>query len=612
LSSVNASWIKLLAISEDDGHIAHFCTNLTVNLSGIARNGNVCTATSTAHGLSAGDVVVIAGTTENAYNRVATVITVPDADHFTFESYSGGEVTQGTVSRIVTAGNAATSVVISAPTVDTSIAVNEERGIAASSVGGAQPGFQFYACVYNRSGGGHVGNRIKIGGRLKTTNRTNVRISGLPNLSGEDAEWELLIGRTGDGAEVPYAIADSAFAWHSVLSGQTATAITEAAIDGDSELPTRNGLPPADVDKAWRVGDRICAAANGKPTLWRSGSEQESRLGRFVGCPEQAWAADDIETFPTAQAITCGAAYNYDSWLFTLNDMAVLTDLSGVLGWQGPWNFGCAGPNAFTLGWKGLPYWVTGEKQLATMTAEGPAVVSDEYEAALLSRIGDAYLGETETVYYRHAKKQIDQLRIKGRDASGAPFTVIHDFTLRDDRSPYGQAYEAVYAGPLAANYTQALIRDGMNRLQVCAGAGDGCIYQLYTGDNDAGSEFTADYAQLLYAGPLRSAIKRNEWWGDANLEWYLADALDTPAQVDQMKMLSDTVARPVPGEEHNSHYVVDLDSPQITHAYLWIRLVSHSADGTTELNSPPHFPLETYGRVYASMPLVGPSRGAV
>jgi hypothetical protein len=45
-------------------------------------------------------------------------------------------------------------------------------------------------------------------------------------------------------------------------------------------------------------------------------------------------------------------------------------------------------------------------------------------------------------------------------------------------------------------------------------------------------------------------------------------------------------------------------------HAYLLLQLTSHPADGSVGLNSPPHIPLETYGRVWLVSPLAGVSRG--
>ena len=81
----------------------------------------------------------------------------------------------------------------------------------------------------------------------------------------------------------------------------------------------------------------------------------------------------------------------------------------------------------------------------------GPVPISDEYELALLAQIGDAYLSLTEIVYVRIPEERVDVLRICSFDANGNPLTIIHDFNLRDDRSPYGQGYQENLTGPLSA-----------------------------------------------------------------------------------------------------------------------------------------------------------------
>ena len=63
-------------------------------------------------------------------------------------------------------------------------------------------------------------------------------------------------------------------------------------------------------------------------------------------------------------------------------------------------------------------------------------------------------------------------------------------------------------------------------------------------------------------------------------------------------------------GEDGNSHYRVKVSDPESYHVILWMRLKSHSADGNTDLNDPPHLPLETYGRIWFVSPMIGTSRG--
>ena len=104
---------------------------------------------------------------------------------------------------------------------------------AASSVGGAQPGYQFYAALWNRVTN-HVSNRVAIGTRVAPTVASDISITGLPDCSsagGWDDEWDILIGRTDDGGEVPHPCTDSDGNWlyspnastHTGYAGATAT-----------------------------------------------------------------------------------------------------------------------------------------------------------------------------------------------------------------------------------------------------------------------------------------------------------------------------------------------------------------------------------------------------
>lgn len=503
-----------------------------------------------------------------------------------------------------------------AAAVSVAIGSANTSALAASSVGGSQPGYQFYMAYYNPITG-QVGNRVKIGARVAPSVASQIDITGLPNLSGEDSELVKLIGRTGDGAEVPYVVADASSNWVYVENGSTSATITAAGIDGNYELPTRNGLMP-NLDKVVRVGERIYGGIANSPTIYKSTSELDAVTGKYLGRPEQSWPANNIETFPTGEPVTCVAFYSYELWAFSQNDLAILTELAGVPGWQGPWNGGCAGQNAFTKGWKGLPYWITGEKQLATMSAEGPTPISDEYETALLSRIGDQYLSQVEVRYIRDVQRQVDHLRIKCRDSNGNPFTVIHDFNLRDERSPYGQGYDEEFLGALSSDYTIEVLRDADGRTRMWAGAQDGKLYQLYSGSSDNGEEFTADAILLVYAGPNRTKINQLEWYGDSRVKWYVARDLNTsfPSSPDGaagLDALHDDTVRCVPGDENSYHYLVDVTRPEIIHAYVWIRLTSHSEDAPNGmvLNDPPHFPLENYGRIFLVSPMLGSSRGA-
>jgi hypothetical protein len=79
----------------------------------------------------------------------------------------------------------------------------------------------------------------------------------------------------------------------------------------------------------------------------------------------------DIETFHTGSPIRSGKGYQQESWVNSAEDCAVSVELSGEFGWRGPWNIGTAGQFAWTRGWNNLPFWITGEKRLATLSAGG-------------------------------------------------------------------------------------------------------------------------------------------------------------------------------------------------------------------------------------------------
>jgi hypothetical protein len=617
LSTANANWVKLLAGIIGTGNTARLFVSSSISPTAYSRTSNVVTVTRVAHGFSTGDVIVHSSQTDDSYSGVQK-ITVVDADHYTYASTgSNGTTTGGTAGKCVTVANATTTADILAPTQDSGFNVNEQRGLPTSTILGATPGFQFYASLYNPSTNA-VSNRIAIGSRYNpSTSRANVHFTGLPLASSIDSELVLLLGRTGDSAEVPYALSETLNGdW--ITSSSATAIITAAQIDGNSELPSTRNAQPQAFDKVTWVGNRAYGVSGESATIYKSDSQDDDKTGQFVGEVEQSWS-DSTEQFPTGDPVVSVQSFNYEAWFFSLNDLAILSEISSNPGWQGPWyGAGCAGQYAFTKGWKGLPYWITGDKKLATMSPDGPLSISDEYEAALLSKIGDAYLSGTEIVYYREATRRIDQLRIKCLDASGNPFTVIHDFAMRDDRSPYGQGYEEAFLGILAQDYTVFSIRDVNGIQRIWAGASDGTMQQLYTGLNDDGNEFTADQIKLVYLGPYRDVVKQLEWYGDPGVQWFIATELNLafpsdPFTADKFDKLSDDTPRAVPGDEDAYHYHVDVERPEMIHAYVWMRLVSHSDEAPATglgLSTPPHFPLEWYGRIYAVDPLMGNPRG--
>ncbi len=664
-SSVSTA-VGLLSLQPQGLPGAQFVVKNTLGGCSMANNGaTTVTVTKTAHGLSAGNVIALqlAGGNLNVNwsSEGPFAVTVINSNEFSFQVPDASDFTGAVVVNVLlTLAFGATSyefttgfpALLNSQGTDQSengvilLPYSNSSGVAlipASTIGGSQPGYQLYASIYNLVTA-HVGNRITIGPRIANTSAAAFVLTGLPTFT--DSEWVLLIGRTGDGAEVPYAVIDAYANWIYATSGQASLTITSSNIDGNSELPSRNYPPPGTLDCnyqysllpggaaqnppisgtfqfAWVESDHMCGNLAGSATIYRSGSALDMREGVFVGLPEQSWDPADIETFPTNEPVLAGHGYQQESWCMTAGDLAILMELNGETSWQGPYNTGIAGQHAWARGWQNLPFWITQEKQLATVSLggwqqlagmtstanAGPILISGEYEAALLANIGEAYLSQTEISYIRKPNEMIEVLRIKCFDANGNPFTIIHDFSLRDEKSPYGQAYEEVFLGELATAFTQEAIRDQNQQPQVVAGGSDGNLYLLYSGGNDNGTEFTAQALRLINLGPDRKAAKFLEWYGDQKAQWYITKKLNIAFNVMQMENLCQNAPLEVQGEEGDNRWQVPIPNPEMVHAYILLQLTSHSVDGTTALNDPPHMPVESYGRVWMVSPQLGAAR---
>lgn len=629
LTPAISTQVKLIARTGDGDNIAYFCTNTSTAIVNVSLVSQTLHVQAAAHGLSTGDIVIIsitAGVSPPGLWNGVFQVTVVDANNFTVQvpTFDGSILAiTGTVKRIVSAANATASVDITDTARDTSFQVNSNRGLAPSSIGGTQPGYQFYvsfiyavnadelAGVTSPIYGLHVGNRYAIGSRYVPTERANVRFSGIP-ASLDDSHWRLLIGRTGDGAEVPYEITDNDGNFVALPQlGAFTRVVYQPNVDGNSELPTRNGVIPSQCTMFARVGDRIYAADPASPTVRRSGSELDARSGIFVGDPAQSWADDDIETFPTARPVTGIGEVDYELFVGTRYDCAILSDLSGLLAWRGPWEgIGNAGARSMTKTPYGF-FWVTGDKQLATFINGIPQVISEEYEVGTLSEIGDSYLGEVALTYYKSAKKHKDEIRIECRDTNGTPFTVIHDFRLRDAQSPYGQGYKSTYAGQLGTAFIPTAARDGNYALKNFAGGANGTLYELYKGANDVGNEYSADAVGLMNLGVERVEIPLIDWHGDSKVSVSVGTTLSSSLTATAAQHFETLQAGTIQTGEDDFLYRAELSRPQpFSHLFVRFQLTSHSADGTLDLNDPPHVPLENYGRIWDVIPSTGEQRG--
>lgn len=614
-------WVKLIARTGDGDVTARYCINSTSTISSYTTTSTgspTLTVTTLApHGLSTNDITILSGT---SYDGIY-IVNVTGASTFTitlpgnFGAFTGSG---GTVERIISASNATASIDVVLDTTSSVYVVNAERGLAPTSIGGSQPGYQFYVSFYNPNSQQHVGNRISIGSRYAPTERANFHINGFPKTTdlGSDitTEIQLCVGRTGDGAQVPYALIDeNGNLVFSKISGSTAPffsvinarSFTAARIDGNSELPTRNGLLPSQCTMLARVGDRLYAADPNSPTIRRSASEADDNTGIFLGDPAQSWAANDIETFPTAKPVRGIAEVDYELFVGTLTDCAILSDQSGYLAWRGPWRgTGIAGSRSFCKTPYGL-FWVTGNKTLATFINYIPKEISEEYEAGTLSKIGDAYLGSVTCSYYRNAAQHKDEIRIECQDSTGTPFTVIHDFKIG------GQGYTSQYIGPLSSAYVPTRdATDALGNLSCYAGI-NGTIYKLYSGSSDAGTQFTSDIVGLMNIGNERPSFPFFDWHGDGNAIPSVGRTLSSELGLGEEFSFDELEASIVQGAENDSLYRAKMVSTDVySHLYWRIRLTSHSADGDLSLNDPPHVPMENYGRIWDIVTALGKGRG--
>ncbi|HVI40012.1 MAG TPA: hypothetical protein VM577_05075, partial [Anaerovoracaceae bacterium] len=182
-------------------------------------------------------------------------------------------------------------------------------------------------------------------------------------------------------------------------------------------------------------------------------------------------------------------------------------------------------------------------------------------------------------------------------------------------RSPDGQGYEFAYSAPLATNFVLAKVRDSAGAERLWAGASTGQLYQLHSGSNDAGTEFSADAIFLLNAGPDRPAIPEFRWYGDQKLIVSRGEKLKSsiaavsPFAFEAITPTSGGLA--VNGGQDDFYYRTEAKSSEsLKHVYIRLQLTSHSTDGSLALNDPPHVPLESYGRVYVAQALEGKAQG--
>jgi hypothetical protein len=121
--------------------------------------------------------------------------------------------------------------------------------------------------------------------------------------------------------------------------------------------------------------------------------------------------------------------------------------------------------------------------------------------------------------------------------------------------------------------------------------------------------EFTSDAIGLINAGPDRVNIPFIDWYGDNNIKVSVGQNLKTSTAAGAQFSFQALTSSAPDDYDNMARYRVDLTTPQVSKLYVRFQLTSHSADGTLALNTIPHCPLETYGRLYEIIPALGTVR---
>lgn len=470
-------------------------------------------------------------------------------------------------------------------------------------------GYQLFMCLYNPTTGA-VGNRVPIGNRLTVTVPNGVvNISGLPDISLQNGEWVRLIGRTGDNGLVPNALVDASGTFVVIGNAFTTGTIVSPTTDPESELPTRNDLPPR-FDKISYALGRACVIDEDDPSGIRySETMADVPSGLFVGDPRQSWPRASKIFFPTGER--CRSIHNVgnDHWVWTRNHVGILSEFQAtdsslgrpILQWQGIFVGGIANHRAFAQTKYG-PFWVSAERQLMTRAESGPIPVSTLYDAALLARIAD--LESIEVAYLLDPEKDIDCLYIVGNDAQGAQVIIVHDFGAG------GIGREHLYNTRISTfvrNPNQIVsARDTAGKMRLWGGIDGGVFGQFEDGDDDAGATYSADCVMMYNGGPKNPTLGAIEWFGDSQVDITITQDLRlTLPDLDDLDSLESVLE-----DENTSLWRAQVEE-KAQYMLLRFQLDSHAGeDGTLARSSPiPGIPLETYGRIYMTRPEIGMGR---
>lgn len=397
-------------------------------------------------------------------------------------------------------------------------------------------GIDAYIAYYNPNTG-HVGNRTKISKsriQVLTTNQEFI-LTGLPNLSSVNSEWVKIIGFTPDGTDVPYWPLDTN--GNRIIVGNTASTatFTSYTLDFNAELPTRNTVG-AGFSGFAKVGTRIFGIKPNDNFVYYSQAEEDAVSGIFIGRPEESWPGNNAEAYPTSEVPTCVGSYNFEAWIFSRNYLMRWSETlrqQVTDPWIGPYQVGCAGQRAFVVTPYG-PFWITPDRELFTWQNNAPIDAGNDYTRTILGSVNIANIAAIEMTYHRDIAKRIDCIKILANDQQGNPFIIVHDFMLRDDRSPFGQAYLATYVGSqpstfVGSGYTPLVpVRDFVEkRLRCWTGDSSGRFNQIDFGFTDNGATYNADaISGPIALGPTDKQVPEIEILGDQNIAISYSNAL--------------------------------------------------------------------------------------
>lgn len=488
--------------------------------------------------------------------------------------------------------------------------------VTSSSLGSIAPnqlsGYQLYAAIYNPITQ-HMGNRAPIGERQTVSNTLSAfLLTGLVPLSTLDAEWQYALGMTNDGGEVPYWFIDPQ--GNNIVLGNDATMGTVylGSVNPLQELPALNDVP-LPMDKFARVGTRIFGAKAGDAFLKYSNDEADVSNADYVGKPEESWPPNQQEPLPDGGLPTSIHSYRLEGWFFSRENLCIWSQFmlqQGANPWRGPWPGGCAGQRAFIETPYG-PYWISPQKQLCTFMEDGVISVSDEYEASLLAKISDSNIGVTELAYLRDQQKLIDEIVIKGLDSDGNPVIIIHDFQLKEARSPHGQGYQYAYVNTspntfVGSGYTpRQNVYDTTGRMRLWAGCEGGRFAQLEDGISDNGTTFRGDRIGMIGLGTTRRSLVELEYQGDPNLEIsYLPDYSLT--KDDFISVQQDPIGDDV---QTQTRFGAKLGEEECRWVYVRLQLESQLTDASYAISDPPFLPMPSYGLVNEATLKLGKER---